>query len=326
MYNILIRCDASKEIGLGHITRCLALASEFRNNKYKVFFAIKNSELAIEKIQKERFNIFIADENDFNYFNWIENILEKNQIDIFIGDVRDGFPVELISHMKNKNILTVAIDEPSEYSKYCDLCFYPPHVIIDKSKYKGNVYQGLEYVVLRIEFYIKREKKKNIIPKILVMMGGTDSFNLTFPLIKQLDKFESEFEINVILSEKHQDINLLNKFIKTSKHKIKLFNKIENMAFFLDNIDFAISQFGTVIYEYLIKNIPAIYIYNDKEELNVYTYFINNSYAFVNNIDNINIDKLLNSSYENIEFNCKIFEVINNYIWRNNFGYKKRVC
>ncbi len=325
MYNILIRCDASKEVGLGHITRCIVLANKFRDDRNRVYFAIRNYEIAIEKLKEQRFDMLIADD-DFNYFNWIEDIIEQQKIDIFIGDIRDGFPIDLIFYMKNKNILTIAIDEPSEYAKECDLCFYPPHSNIDKSKYKGKVFQGLEYVILRDEFYKEYEKKKNIIPNILVMMGGTDAYNLTFPLIKQIDKFKEKFEISVILSVRHRDINLLNKFIKISNHKISVYNKVEGMGTFLNSIDFAISQFGTVTYEYLIKNIPAIYIYNDKEELNVYTYFINNSYAFVNNIDNINIDKLLNSSYKNIEFNCKIFEVINNYIRRNNLGYKKRVC
>jgi spore coat polysaccharide biosynthesis protein SpsF len=318
--NILIRCDASKEIGLGHITRCLVLANELRDDKNRVYFAIKNYEIAIEKIKEQQFDMIVADDN-FDYFKWIEDIIEQQKIDIFIGDIRDGFPIELISYMKNKNILTVAIDEPSEYSKECDLCFYPPHASIDKSKYKGKIYQGLEYVILRDEFYKEYEKKKNDIPNILVMMGGTDAYNLTFPVVEKIDKNKEYFEISVILSDKHKDINLLKKFIKTSKHQIKIYNKVENMSSFLDNIDFAISQFGTIAYEYLIKNIPAIYIYNDKENINTYNYFVNNSYALVSDIEDINIDILSNLSYKKLEINCKIFEVIIKNIKRNNFGH-----
>ena len=203
--NILIRCDASKEIGLGHITGCLVLANELRDDKNRVYFAIKNYEIAIEKIKEQQFDMIVADDN-FDYFKWIEDIIEQQKIDIFIGDVRDGFPIELISYMKNKNILTVAIDEPSEYSKECDLCFYPPHASIDKSKYKGKVYQGLEYVILRPEFYEKFEKNKNKIPNILVMMGGTDAYNLTLPVIKKIDTHKEDFETSVILSKQHKDI------------------------------------------------------------------------------------------------------------------------
>ena len=319
--NILIRCDASKEIGLGHITRCLVLANQFRDNGCKVYFAIKNNELAIEKIKEQQFDMIIGSEGTFNYYSWIKNILEQEKINIFIGDIRDGFPIEQISYMKNKNILTVAIDEPSEYSKECDLCFYPPHASIDRSKYKGKVYQGLEYVILRPEFYEEFQKNKNKNPNVLVMMGGTDAYNLTFPVVEKIDKNEEYFEISVILSDKHKDINLLKEFIKTSKHQIKIYNKVENMSSFLDNIDFAISQFGTIAYEYLIKNIPAIYIYNDKENINNYDYFIKNKYALVSDIEDINIDILSNLSYKKLEINCKIFEVIIKYIKRNNFGH-----
>ena len=308
--NILFRCDASKEIGLGHITRCLVLANQFRDNGDKVFFAIKNYEIAKEKIKEENFDVLIADEKDFNYFEWIKNILEEKVINIFIGDVRDGFPVELITFMKNKSILTVAIDEPSEYAKECDFCFYPPHAKIDKTLYKGKVYQGLEYVILRPEFYKKYEKKKNDIQNILVMMGGTDALNLTLPLIKKIDKEKENFQISVLLSDKHQDLNFIKDLISSSKHKISLYHNIQDMSSFLNEIDFAISQFGTIAYEYLIKNIPSIYIYNKKEIAKTYDYFLNNYYALLNDIKDINIDKLLNLSYKKLNFNCKIFEEI----------------
>lgn len=286
------------------------MANHFRDEGYKVFFAIKDYGIAKEKLIEQKFDMLIANEKEFDYFNWIKNIVEEKNVGLFIGDIRDGFPIDLITYMKNKNILTVAIDEPSEYAKECDLCFYPPHANIDKKSYKGKVCQGLEYVILRAEFYKEFEKKKNDIPNILVVMGGTDTFNLTLPIIKQIDKNDKKFEISVILSDKHKDINQLNKFVETSKHQIKVYNEVKDMSSFLNKIDFAISLLGTVSYEYLIKNIPTVYIQDEKETASAYNYYIDNNYAIVSDIENINIDKLF-SLFIELEFKCKIFEIIN---------------
>ncbi len=294
--NILIRCDASQSIGLGHITRCLVLANEFKKSGDNIFFAIKNNELAIEKIKEQQFYFIIANDDNFDYFNWIEKILSEKKIDIFIGDIRDGFPIELITFMKNKNILTVAIDEPSDYAKECDICFYPPHAKIDKTKYKGKVYQGLEYIILRPEFYEKFEKKKNKMPNILVMMGGTDTYNLTLPVVKKIDTFKEDFDLSVILYEKHKDIDLLKEFLKISNHKVIVYNKVENMAYFLNNIDFAISQFGTIVYELIIKNITSVVFLNKKNKI-VGKYFNNYPIEIINNLEELNINKFYNNKF-----------------------------
>lgn len=292
--NILIRCDASQTIGLGHITRCLVLANEFKKSGNNIIFAIKNNELAIEKIKEQQFDMLISNDDNFDYFKWIVDIIEQQKIDIFIGDIRDGFPIELISYMKNKNILTVAIDEPSDYAKECDICFYPPHAIIDKTKYKGKVYQGLEYVILRPEFYEKFEKVKNKIPNVLVMMGGTDAYNLTLPVIKKLDKKDEYFEISVILSEKNKDFSLLNEFKRTANHKINIYNKIDNMAYFLNNIDYAVISFGASAYEMLLMTIPSVHVCLNDEHYEASNYFSLNGYAeryYMNAIHQIVINK-----------------------------------
>lgn len=296
MKNILFRCDASKEIGLGHITRCLALASQFRDDGHRVFFAIKNYEIAIEKVKEKKFDMIVADDENFDYFNWIEEILKEKKIDIFIGDIRDRFPIELISYMKNKNILTVAIDEPSSYAKECDLCFYPPHANIDKTQYKGKVYQGLEYVILRPEFYVGSEKKKNNIPNILVMMGGTDAYNLTFKVVSRLCNLYKNIEIFVIINKNHQDYIK----IKNLSKNVKMFSDIKNMPEFLSKIDFSIITFGTSAYEMLIMNIPSVHICLNQEHFESSYFFYKNGYATrykISDIEEITInDKSINDN------------------------------
>lgn len=259
---ILIRCDGYKEIGLGHVVRCLVLAKQLRDLGHKVIFATQNKNPGFETIQHENFEIIPIDTSDFNYQPWIEHLLSKIQIDIFIGDVRDGLPREVIQYMKQKKILTVAIDEPSDYAKACDICFYPPHADIDTSTYQGRVYQGFEYVILREEFYKPFTKIKNEIPNVLVMMGGTDACNLTLPIVQQLLNLENKnFNISIVIHQNHLDYNAL----KVLDRRVSLHSNIKNMKQFLTLIDFGIISFGGSVYELLKLQIPFITICLDED-------------------------------------------------------------
>ncbi len=325
--NVLIRCDASKEIGLGHITRCLVLANKFRDDGHKVVFAIKNYEIANEKILEQDFCFDVLLNEELDYFDWISSLVKKYEINIFIGDIRDGFPSELITYMRNKDILTIAIDEPSDYAKECDLCFYPPHANIDKRIYKGKVYQGLEYVVLRPEFYREFKKKKNKIPNILLMMGGTDAYNYTLPILKKVMKVNFKFEISVVLNTQHQDYIQVKEIANKSLEQIKVYEKITDMSKFLNTIDFAIISFGTLAYELIFKKIPAIHIYHDENDRNMSEYFIKNKFALIGNEKHIDLKKLTFLSFCLDKKKCKIIEtIISYYQKRKAFGHKTRVC
>ncbi len=259
--NILFRCDASKKIGFGHIIRCLALAKEFVDKGHKVIFCVRK-KLGKEKIIKEGFKVIVACESkEFDYERWILSIVEKECIDIFIGDVRDNFSINAIRQLNVKKILTVAIDEISEYAKECDLCFYPPYSYVDKKVYRGIIYQGFEYVMLRKEFYKPFKKKYSKIPNILVMMGATDKYNLTLKIINKLISYKKNINILTIVREDHQDFDI----IKHLDERVKVYLNVEKMANFLQNIDIGIIAFGVSAYELLAMKIRAIHICLDDE-------------------------------------------------------------
>lgn len=307
--NVLIRCDASKEIGLGHITRCLVLAKQLRNMGLKVYFALKNYKIAKEKVEEENFEILLASKDSFNYEKWILDICNEKGIDLFIGDIRDGLPTNVIKTLKEKEVLTVAIDEPSEYAKECDLCFYPPHANIDKTLYKGKVFKGFEYVILRPEFYKNFEKKGNDIPNVLIMLGGTDAKNLSFEVLSRITKITSNIKVKVILDINHKDYNSL----KELNPNIEIYSNIKNMSSFLENIDFAVISFGTTAYELVVMNVPSLHICLNKDHYLASEWFVDNGYAkriYYENIkllNNLNI-KTLNSDKK--EFDNKIVDSI----------------
>lgn len=307
---VLIRCDASKEIGLGHITRCLELAKQLKKKDFEIIFAIKPYEICIEKIKEKDFSYVSCSLENFDYKKWILDCINKLNIDIFIADVRDGLPCELITLIKSKNILTIAIDEPSDYAKECDLCFYPPHAKIDKTLYKGKVYQGLEYVILREEFYGPFEKVKNEIPNILVMMGGTDAHNLTLDILKELEFKKDNFSINVILNKKNKQYEDVILFKKNSNKNIKIFSNINNMSMFLNNIDFGIISFGVSTYELLCKRIPNVNICLDDEHFNSCDFFEKNSYSICVRKEKLQIEDIFLEK-DMLNFNVVECQMIN---------------
>jgi spore coat polysaccharide biosynthesis protein SpsF len=288
MKNILIRCDASQEIGLGHIVRCSELAKQLEKQEFNILFAIKPYEIAIQALEDKGLNYTCATLENFNFETWIKNLIDTHAIDTFIGDIRDNFPIELIHYMKSKNILTIAIDEPSPYAKECDFAFYPPHANIDKKLYKGKVYRGLEYLILREEFYKPFAKVQNSIPNLLVMMGGTDSENITLDILNQIDKPDTNFVINVIVKENHPKYQEISNLSNNSKHTINLYSSIKNMAEFLNHIDFAIVRFGTIVYELIAKNIPALHIYTDEKSAT--HFFEENHFAINSSLESVSKD------------------------------------
>lgn len=293
MANVLIRCDASKKIGLGHVTRCLVLAKQLKKEGYNVIFAMKK-KLGVEIVLQESFVVEIAPEHNFNYEKWIKELILKNNSNIFIGDIRDNFPARAIKHMNNKNILTIAIDEPGKYAKECQLCFYPPHAKINKTLYKGQVYQGLEYVILREEFYKPFKKTANKIPNILVMMGGTDAKNLTYKVVNKLYSLNKKIKIQVVLDKNNKQINKINKINK----KIKINSNIKNMANFLKKIDLSIISFGVSAYEMALMKIPSTHICLTKDHWEASEYFLKKElscrlmYTDIKKIDIFNIKNI----------------------------------
>ncbi|WP_299807257.1 hypothetical protein [uncultured Shewanella sp.] len=258
--HVMFRCDASIQVGMGHVVRCICLANSFVEAGHRVTFVVNNDAIAMQALEGHGFDVQLFEHLD--YMQWCQQVIKQQCPDIFIGDIRDGLPVQVIETMKQANILTVAIDEPSDYRLGCDLLFYPPSPLVEALNWQGfngTRYVGWDYLLVRGAFFEPFVKPCNQVRKVLVMMGGTDPQLLTLPVVERLCQLDSELSLHVVIKQSHPDYTSLSHQQQLSEN-LTLYSNLTNIAELMRQMDFAVITFGMSAYELAVLNIPACHI------------------------------------------------------------------
>ena len=197
--NVLIRCDASHEIGFGHGVRCLSLADELRDNfGCSVSFALRTDESGFKMVIDQGYAIAVSpNEAKINYEKWIEKAVRSSKAQALVLDVRDDLPRRLLKKLRVDGVLLVTIDDPTNRRLDVDLAFYPPVPQLQHMNWKGfrgELFAGWEWVVLRKEFAKSHQKEKKQRPIVLVTMGGSDPQAMTLKAINALDALNDDFD------------------------------------------------------------------------------------------------------------------------------------
>ncbi len=201
--DVLIRCDGDYQIGLGHVVRCLVLADELTGRGCRVTFAMRVGPLGITKVEPY-YPVLQPDQGGpaFDYEAWMLQCLEETGSRILILDVRDGISRVIVERLKANGTLVVTIDDPEEKRLATDLAFYPPVPQVkevDWSDFKGTLYTGWEYVILRKEFAAAHNRPRNRTPRVLVAMGGSDPAGLSLKALQALQQLERKIEIMIVI-------------------------------------------------------------------------------------------------------------------------------
>jgi UDP-2,4-diacetamido-2,4,6-trideoxy-beta-L-altropyranose hydrolase len=261
---ILFRCDGSIEIGMGHVVRCLALADElFDNHDCEVSFALRKSELAIKHI-KSSYPVLTSNENSFDYNDWIVECIRMSKAQILILDVRDNLSRSDLIHIKKKSgVRVVTIDDPEDKRLESDLAFFPPVPQVQEMgwhEYKGKLFVGWAYVILRKEFNKYYPDPNNDTPNILVSMGGTDEHNMTQMAIEAFNLINHKVTVTIILGPGYQFENTLRKLLFSAQFKYTIYRNPSNIASLMSNSNLAVISFGQTAYELAALRVPSIYM------------------------------------------------------------------
>jgi UDP-2,4-diacetamido-2,4,6-trideoxy-beta-L-altropyranose hydrolase len=251
---VFIITEGGKNIGFGHITRCLSLYQAFQERGILPEFII-NGDNNIEYLLKDI---------DFQIFNWLdkENILFEKVKDADIAII-DSYLADIYFYNKLSELAKIAlyIDD----NKRLD---YPKGIVLNGNihaknlsypKKEGIAYLlGTKYTPLRKEFWEVPEKKiKEKIDSIMVTFGGDDAKNMTPKILSFLNQKYPNLFKNVIIGRAFQNIDEIKKYADKNTNLI-YYPDVEKIKEIMLESDIAISACGQTLNEVARVGVPTI--------------------------------------------------------------------
>ena len=249
---LLIRADASLEIGMGHRVRCQILADLFREKGWLVSFVCHASCRQMSADE----DIFISHEDIF--------LEMAAQADLVILDhyQYDSKMIEALYKAQSKLLL---IDDMNDRGAlYCRWLLNP--ISLDyqanfsdlKRSYQEipELFLGLDYALLRPQF---RERSLGSSEKLLITLGGTDPLSLTLPILTCLNSlgFRSE-NMLVMLGQNAKGAGQVIAFCR--QQNIEYHQGVREVAALMDRAKMAISAGGSTLFELAAMNVPSIFL------------------------------------------------------------------
>jgi UDP-2,4-diacetamido-2,4,6-trideoxy-beta-L-altropyranose hydrolase len=286
MARFAIRVDASRQMGSGHVMRCLTLAGELRRRGGDVLFICREHPGNLcDLIEAQGFasahlppaGVITAPANGVAHVAWLrvdwevdatETIasVQQWQPDWLIVDhyaIDSRWEQRLRPHVGGIMVIDDIADRPHD----CDL-------ILDQNLYRDleQRYEtliptdckkllGPKYALLRPEFTAIRKQvrqRDGHIQRVLIFFGGTDTSNETAKAINAIACMKKRsFTVDVIVGGHNPHKEMIERLC-TQHNGFHFHCKIDNMAELMANADLAIGAGGTATWERCAVGLPAI--------------------------------------------------------------------
>ncbi len=255
---VLFLTEGSKEIGFGHITRCLSLAQAFKEKAdIESYFVIDGDEVA--------FNFFSSSGFGFQIADW------KPRVETFLKN----FPIVVVDSYKAPLSVYEKISQHAKVKLFIDdyhRLDYPDGLILNftvrakeffpslAEKYPNSLL-GEKYHLLRKPFWEVEEKIINPnVETVLITFGGDDFRNMTPKVLKLVLNFLPEVKkIKTVIGGGFKNRDQIEE-IASKNPKVELIFQAnaQEMKQLMVEADLAISACGQTLYELARVGTPTV--------------------------------------------------------------------
>jgi len=258
---IVIRVDAGRNLGMGHVYRGLALA--YHLARHEVSFVVsEESELSQKVLADKPFPVMLASSHQ-EFENYVHDI-SPDLLVLDVLDNSDSHVLRLRAASTSTKILT--IEDSGSGAQYCDAGLYdltsspssPPKISIE----------GTENAILAPAFELfgsvgaRVEKNQDL----LVSFGGTDPAGLTGRVLDALEEIGFAGSLTLVTGLGAKDPDLSLRDLRITHH-----SDVRNMATLILGHRIAISSMGRTVFELASMAVPVLcFAQNLKESQHVH--------------------------------------------------------
>jgi UDP-2,4-diacetamido-2,4,6-trideoxy-beta-L-altropyranose hydrolase len=289
---VLVRTDASHEIGSGHVMRCLTLARALRNRGAECHFVCRDHPgNLIELIRSNGFRttalprtenalaVNAADHGPLRHHAWLgtdwktdaQQTMEALKIPTVEWLIVDHYSLgwEWETMMRQMASKTLVIDDLADRRHDCDLLLdqnlpsESNHPYQDLLPHDGVPLLGPHYALLQPEYaelQPRTQPRSGPVRRLLIYFGGADRNNLTgMTLAVVLATTHSDLTIDVVINPEGPHADSIRELARGNP-RILLHERIPSLAGLMAQADLSIGASGTTSWERCCLGLPSLVI------------------------------------------------------------------
>lgn len=281
---LIIRADASPQIGTGHIMRCLALAQAWLDRGGQVtFLSLCENDWLRQRILSEGFQFVPIekphpDMGDLKRTLYWLSMAGTKSPGACQWAVLDGyhFGPDYQKAIRKAGYGVLLLDD------YNHLPHYHADILVNQNIHGPKLNYscdedtvqllGCEYVLLRREFLQYKDLRKKVpekARKVLISLGGVDSGGITEKVLRALNHLgDPELDVQVLLGSASLDVERLKKEFSSSPFTARFLRSVKYMPPLMAWADFAVSAGGITCFELAFMQVPfaVVPITKDQKE------------------------------------------------------------
>lgn len=267
---LLIRADASQEMGIGHVMRCLALGQAWQDQGGVVHFCSHNLQDSLKKrlLQENFYLHHLCDspgsDSDGNNLLQLANHLKADCLALDGYHFTQAFQ-DIVSEFNGKS---VTIDDYGSIERYRTSYVLNPNMGASPKLYtnrdkRTELLIGIDYPLIRREFRgqnFEDKLEKERPNRILVTMGGSDPTNSLVKVIEAVSGIkDTTMQFHIVAGPMNPNFEDLRDCCLPAS-RIKVSHSVDDFSELYRWADIAISAGGSSNWEMCCYNLPRLII------------------------------------------------------------------